>query len=209
MTYLDNSGDLVFTRGAATLTATPAVPDAGTTSPSATTAPPPASTSTANRSTRPRPAASPQPPIGSSSAAKSTPPAPSGYFEGRLCAVALYTEALDGDVIAAGADPGGGTAGDADDVLTSDGAGGTVWAPPNTQPKTKEPTSPLAPNSTSSGTGITATTTPPTTKPSSPSPPATPPNDTLVWMPLTTVTGGVPELVWDANDDLIPTLVPI
>ena len=33
------------------------------------------------------------------------------------------------------------------------------------------------------------------------------PTDTLAWMPLTTVTGGVPELVWDANDDLIPTLV--
>ena len=34
------------------------------------------------------------------------------------------------------------------------------------------------------------------------------PTDTLAWMPLTTVTGGVPELVWDATDDLIPTLTP-
>ena len=35
-----------------------------------------------------------------------------------------------------------------------------------------------------------------------------PSTDTLVWMPLTTVTGGVPELVWDADDSLIPTLTP-
>lgn len=33
--------------------------------------------------------------------------------------------------------------------------------------------------------------------------------DTAAWMPLTTVTGGVPELVWDGDDDLIPTLVSI
>ena len=32
------------------------------------------------------------------------------------------------------------------------------------------------------------------------------PADAYAWMPLTTVTGGVPELVWDATDDLIPTL---
>ncbi len=30
-----------------------------------------------------------------------------------------------------------------------------------------------------------------------------------VWMPLTTVVGGEPRLVWDANNSLIPTLVPI
>jgi hypothetical protein len=36
-----------------------------------------------------------------------------------------------------------------------------------------------------------------------------PASDTHVWMPLTTVVGGVPELVWDADDSLIPTLVPI
>jgi hypothetical protein len=29
-----------------------------------------------------------------------------------------------------------------------------------------------------------------------------------IWMPLTTVVAGVPQLVWDANDSLIPTLVP-
>jgi hypothetical protein len=34
-------------------------------------------------------------------------------------------------------------------------------------------------------------------------------DDTRVWMPLTTVVGGVPELVWDANNSLIPTLVPL
>lgn len=32
---------------------------------------------------------------------------------------------------------------------------------------------------------------------------------THVWMPLTTVVGGVPDLVWDANDSLIPTWVPV
>lgn len=36
-----------------------------------------------------------------------------------------------------------------------------------------------------------------------------PSDDTHVWMPLTTVVGGVPELVWDANNSLIPTLVPL
>jgi hypothetical protein len=36
-----------------------------------------------------------------------------------------------------------------------------------------------------------------------------PADDTLVWMPLTTVTGGTPELVWDADDSLIPTLTPL
>lgn len=32
---------------------------------------------------------------------------------------------------------------------------------------------------------------------------------TQVWMPLTTVVAGVPELVWDLDNSLIPTLVPI
>jgi hypothetical protein len=36
-----------------------------------------------------------------------------------------------------------------------------------------------------------------------------PADDTQVWMPLTTVVSGVPELVWDANNSLIPTLVPL
>lgn len=36
-----------------------------------------------------------------------------------------------------------------------------------------------------------------------------PADATHVWMPLTTVVGGVPELVWDADDSLIPTLVPL
>lgn len=30
-----------------------------------------------------------------------------------------------------------------------------------------------------------------------------------VWMPLTTVVAGEPELVWDDDDSLIPTKVPI
>jgi hypothetical protein len=30
-----------------------------------------------------------------------------------------------------------------------------------------------------------------------------------VWMPLTTVVAGEPELVWDDDDSLIPTLVPV
>lgn len=38
--------------------------------------------------------------------------------------------------------------------------------------------------------------------------PQTPGGAGGVWMPLTTVVGGVPELVWDANDSLIPTLIP-
>lgn len=33
--------------------------------------------------------------------------------------------------------------------------------------------------------------------------------DTLVWMPLTTVVGGDPVLVWDSDDSLIPTLVSV
>jgi hypothetical protein len=32
---------------------------------------------------------------------------------------------------------------------------------------------------------------------------------TMAWMPLTTVVAGEPELVWDADDSLIPTLVPV
>jgi len=31
------------------------------------------------------------------------------------------------------------------------------------------------------------------------------PTDTAGWLPLTTVVGGVPDLVWDASDNLIPT----
>jgi len=34
------------------------------------------------------------------------------------------------------------------------------------------------------------------------------PSDTAGWMPLTTVVGGVPDLVWDAGDSLIPTFTP-
>jgi hypothetical protein len=36
-----------------------------------------------------------------------------------------------------------------------------------------------------------------------------PADDTSAWMPLTTVVGGDPELVWDGDDSLIPTLVPL
>lgn len=35
------------------------------------------------------------------------------------------------------------------------------------------------------------------------------PADTAAWLPLTTVVGGTPELVWDATDELIPTFTPI
>ena len=35
------------------------------------------------------------------------------------------------------------------------------------------------------------------------------PSDTAAWMPLTTVVSSVPELVWDADDNLIPTYTPI
>ena len=31
----------------------------------------------------------------------------------------------------------------------------------------------------------------------------------LVVLPLTTVVAGIPELVWDADDSLIPTIVPV
>jgi len=34
------------------------------------------------------------------------------------------------------------------------------------------------------------------------------PSDTAGWIPLTTVVGGVPDLVWDAGDSLIPTYTP-
>src|SRR6185436_5797012 len=36
----------------------------------------------------------------------------------------------------------------------------------------------------------------------------TTPADTAGWMPLTTVVGGVPDLVWDSTDNLIPTYGP-
>lgn len=36
----------------------------------------------------------------------------------------------------------------------------------------------------------------------------TSPTDTAGWLPLTTVVGGVPDLVWDATDSLIPTYTP-
>lgn len=39
--------------------------------------------------------------------------------------------------------------------------------------------------------------------------PHDPADDTKVWLPLTTVSAGVPELVWDGDDQLIPTLTPI
>jgi hypothetical protein len=36
----------------------------------------------------------------------------------------------------------------------------------------------------------------------------TSPADLAGWMPLTTVVGGVPDLVWDSTDNLIPTYGP-
>ena len=30
-----------------------------------------------------------------------------------------------------------------------------------------------------------------------------------VWLPLTTTVGGVPELVWETEDGLVPTAVPV
>lgn len=36
-----------------------------------------------------------------------------------------------------------------------------------------------------------------------------PADDTLVWMPLVSINGGVPEIVLDDDDGLIPTLIPI
>lgn len=39
-------------------------------------------------------------------------------------------------------------------------------------------------------------------------PPGSTPSDTSGWMPLTTVVGGTPELVWDAGNNLIPTYGP-
>lgn len=38
---------------------------------------------------------------------------------------------------------------------------------------------------------------------------ADPAEDTYAWMPLTTVVGGEPVLVWDGDDNLIPTLTPV
>ncbi len=35
------------------------------------------------------------------------------------------------------------------------------------------------------------------------------PTDTSAWMPLSTVVGGVPDLVWDASNELIATFTPI
>jgi hypothetical protein len=40
-------------------------------------------------------------------------------------------------------------------------------------------------------------------------PGASPAGDTQVWMPLTTVFAGEPVLVWDGDDNLIPTLTPL
>ena len=35
------------------------------------------------------------------------------------------------------------------------------------------------------------------------------PTDVWAWMPLTSIDGGDPVLVWDDDDSLIPTLVPL
>lgn len=40
-------------------------------------------------------------------------------------------------------------------------------------------------------------------------PSGSPADDTFVWMPLTTIDGGEPVLVWDGDDSLIPDLVPL
>lgn len=40
-------------------------------------------------------------------------------------------------------------------------------------------------------------------------PAGSPADDLAVWMPLSTVVAGVPELVWGGDDSLIPTLTPL
>lgn len=36
-----------------------------------------------------------------------------------------------------------------------------------------------------------------------------PADDTYAWMPLTSVVAGDPVLVWDGDDNLVPTLTPV
>ena len=59
------------------------------------------------------------------------------------------------------------------------------------------------------GTAVTATGTGPVKTITISTGAGDPASDTQVWMPLTTVVAGAPELVWDGDDSLVPTLVPV
>lgn len=85
-------------------------------------------------------------------------------------------------------------------VRAADGSGGTSW---------EFPTIEVDPpggrfNKLNLGTGLSGT-----DEGDSVTLTADPADDTVVWMPLTTVVAGDPELVWDGDDSLIPTLTPL
>jgi concanavalin A-like lectin/glucanase superfamily protein len=124
-----------------------------------------------------------------------------GYFEGRLANVALYTAALDAATVSSHS---GGPAGDGEGtVLQTDADGNTVWAKVGTGNLADGAVTP--PKIEPGGDGETLQTIGGNTV-WAPAAGGDPADDTLVWMPLTTVSGGTPELVWDADDSLIPTL---
>ena len=99
----------------------------------------------------------------------------------------------------------GGT-GAAYQVLESDGAGGTRWAFPTVEVRILMAVGRFS--RLTLGTNLTGTDQGDGELLIDATGGGATPADTLAWMPLTTVTGGVPELVWDATDDLIPTLTP-
>lgn len=84
------------------------------------------------------------------------------------------------------------------DVPVSDGDGGVTWG--KVPPGSIEPGTDGQVLTTSGSTVVWAD--PPTGGGASVS-------DTAAWMPLTTVSAGVPEFVWDGDDQLIPTLTAI
>lgn len=96
----------------------------------------------------------------------------------------------------------------AEDNFAPDGTAGQVLTSngPNIPPSWKDATGggvgTQGPEGPAGPTGPTG--------PAGPAGPGTEPaDDTQVWMPLSTVVAGVPELVWDGDDSLIPTLVPV
>ena len=95
---------------------------------------------------------------------------------------------------ATGIDSGESTSGT---VLTADGTGGSSWSTVGTR---ASPTRRSRPPRSSPARTASAHHRRRRRRLGRPRPCGDPADDTLVWMPLTTVTGGVPELVWDADD---------
>lgn len=116
------------------------------------------------------------------------------WLYGTVDEAAIWTRPLTvteiGELYAAGVISGS----TGDSVLVPDGTGGATWA--QVTPGAIAPGADGQALMTVSGAAAWSTL---------PSGGGTSPADTAGWMPLTTVVAGVPELVWDASDTLIPT----